>query len=171
MSISVIAGCPGTGKSTLSGKLAARSANGVHLQTDLFFDFIAHKVDPSSPNSNAQNQIVLEAWCAAALAYDKGGYELFIDGVIGPWWFGALKQHLGTFSYILLTADIETCLARVTNRKAQASVTIDMVRQMHGQFEAVEKSLIKHQLITANLTPDEVLHAYDLLPVGGLSID
>ncbi|MFT4676629.1 MAG: guanylate kinase [Patiriisocius sp.] len=65
------------------------------------------------------------------------GYEVFIDGVIGPWWFDQLREQLGPFRYVLLSCDLQESLARVTIRQGQDSATPDIVRRMHDQFLAV----------------------------------
>lgn len=140
MSIIVIGGCPGTGKTTLARELSKRSPNGVHLVTDNFFDFLSHKVDPSTKPAQHQNEIVLSAWCAAARSYDAGGYDVFVDGVIGPWWLPILDRELGEYRYIMLQADLDICLRRVEERDGQSSATPAVVRRMHEQFSTADQS-------------------------------
>jgi thymidylate kinase len=142
--IIVVSGPPGSGKTTVSRYLASHAARGVHLATDHFFEFLPNRLDPSLPGSEQQNLTILNAWCAAANAYSAGGYAVFIDGVIGPWWFENLKAGFGSFRYALLMADLETCLARTQSRSGQPEANPDVVRRMHEQFARVESDWIAH---------------------------
>ena len=157
MTITIIGGCPGTGKTTLASRLAKNNRRGVHVETDRFFDFIANKIDPSKPGAHQQNEVVLTAWCAATLAYQAAGYEVFIDGVIGPWWFEQLKAALGDFHYVMLRSDLQTCLDRVATREDQASATVAVVRRMHEQFESAATEYSGIILNTTGRSPDALL--------------
>jgi chloramphenicol 3-O-phosphotransferase len=48
MSITIISGTPGAGKTSLARALAASDARGVHIETDEFFRFLAHPIGPTS---------------------------------------------------------------------------------------------------------------------------
>ena len=37
------------------------------------------------PESNEQNLIVIEAFLEAAKRYARGGYDVIVDGIVGPW--------------------------------------------------------------------------------------
>ena len=131
MTITIIGGCPGTGKTTLASRLAKNNRRGVHVETDRFFDF--------------------------TLAYQAAGYEVFIDGVIGPWWFEQLKAALGDFHYVMLRSDLQTCLDRVATREDQASATVAVVRRMHEQFESAATEYSGIILNTTGRSPDALL--------------
>jgi cytidylate kinase len=76
-SVVIVSGPPASGKTTLCRALAAGCPNGVHLASDHFYDFIAHRVNPTSEESHHQNTIVIRAVASAALAYAKGGSTRF----------------------------------------------------------------------------------------------
>ena len=162
-SLTIISGAPGSGKTTLAKSLADRSKQGVHIPTDDFFGFVRHKQDPSQPGSERQNEAILNAWCSAALAYKNAGYEVFIDGVIGPWWFDQLREQFGSFRYVLLKCDLNQSLARVVARQDQGSATPDVVRRMHDQFKPIEVDFVRHLIQTSGLMPKDVVTAYDQL--------
>ncbi len=160
--ITVVSGTPGSGKTTLAATLAAAHSNGVHLETDVFFDFLSHSIDPSTPASRRQNEVIVSSYCAAAGAFAEGDYRVFVDGVIGPWWLDDLRGYLPSFDYVLLHADLATTLERVEARRVsrQASASARIVKAMHPQFERVLDQYARHVVDTTAFTPDDVVAAY-----------
>lgn len=130
----VIGGSPGSGKSSLCAYLAEQDPRGVHLETDRFFGFLAHRIDPSQPEAKAQNETVVQAYCDAGRRFDAGGYQVYLDGVIGPWLLALLRSALGPFDYALLHAPLELTLERLRDRPGQASARPSVATRMHGQF-------------------------------------
>ena len=49
------------------------------------------------PESNEQNLIVIEAFLEAAKRYARGGYDVIVDGIVGPWflepWLNIVQEH------------------------------------------------------------------------------
>ena len=96
--IVLISGTPGTGKSTVAALLARDSqlAASLCLRTDSFYEALRKgAVPPHLPGSGDQNQVVIEAFLAAAVRFAQGGYDTLVDGVVGPWfldpWLAAAK--------------------------------------------------------------------------------
>jgi hypothetical protein len=129
----------------------------VHIVSDLFYDFIMYPSDPSTPAAGPQNEVVMDAFLAAARAYDRGGYQVYLDGVIGPWWMPALKRNLITFEYVLLHVSLEVALERTRLRSEQGLQVAQprVVEVMHDQF-AREQHFASHRLPTDNLEAAEV---------------
>lgn len=89
--IIVITGAPGTGKTTISAIVAKESSmeKSVHMHTDDFYHYLSKgAIPPHLPESNQQNLIVIEAFLEAAKRYARGGYDVIVDGIIGPWFAG-----------------------------------------------------------------------------------
>ena len=162
MTIVVVAGTPGSGKTTLAATLAAEEPLGVHLETDQFYGFVSHPLDPSTPESRAQNETIARSYSAAATAFADDGYQVFIDGVIGPWWLALLRDCLGGFDYVLLHASLDATILRVEARRAmrQASASVRVVRAMHPQFEKVLDDHARHVIDTTSHTPSSVVDCY-----------
>ncbi len=90
----IITGSPGTGKSAISSIAAGKSEleRSVHLHTDDFYHYLSKgAVPPHLPESQEQNQIVIEAFLETAKRFVRGGYDVIVDGIIGPWFLDPLQ--------------------------------------------------------------------------------
>ena len=67
------------------------------METDVFFHFLAHRIDPSQPESKDRNVTVINAYTKAAVEYAAGGYSVFMDGVIAPWLLPLISPVLKNF--------------------------------------------------------------------------
>ncbi len=138
----IVSGPPGAGKSTIARGLAEASAaaSAVHLHTDDFYAYIRKGfIEPWRPESQAQNITVMNALARAAATYADGGYEVIVDGIVGPWffdpWLAAARAHAFDLRYILLMPDEATTVARATARTAPGAMTdAQVVRTMWGHF-------------------------------------
>jgi cytidylate kinase len=150
-SITIVSGGLGTGKTTLSRALAQTEAAGLHLVADTFFQFPAHLLDPTTPASHAQNTAIMKALGRAAAAFVEGGYDVFLDGVVGPWFLPTLRGEwdgVARVEYVLLQATLEEALARVLRRDGPATA-------MHKAFAAVQ-GYARHVIETTGRTAEEV---------------
>lgn len=106
--IIVITGSPGTGKTTTASIVAKESDmdKSVHMHTDDFFHYLSKgAIPPHLPESNEQNLVVIEAFLEAAKRYARGGYDVIVDGIVGPWFlepWKALAQEDYEVHYIVL---------------------------------------------------------------------
>jgi adenylate kinase family enzyme len=154
----MISGPSGAGKSSVARQLAIRSPRErtVHLHTDDFYGAIVKGfIEPFRPEANAQNIVVVEAFTASAKRFAQGGFEVVVDGVVGPWFLDhwqALAREGFDVHYIVLRPDEPTTLARATARTAAEALTDpDAIRKIReafanlGRFEA-------HVLDTTALT-------------------
>lgn len=156
--IAILSGCPGTGKTTLALRLAEASERGVHLDTDRFYDFVLQPVSPILPESRLQNEAVAAAASRAAAAFAEADYEVFVDGVIGPWllpiWTRALRLSDVPVDYIVLRAPLDETLLRASSRSKR--IPAEFVRHMHAQLAELGE-FERHVVDTRGRTPDETL--------------
>lgn len=139
--IVIITGSPGTGKTTAAA-LAARESDlekSVHMHTDDFYHYLCKgAIPPYLPESQEQNQVVVEAFLEAAKRYVRGGYEVVVDGIVGPWflqpWVKAAQDGYEVH-YIVLRADREETMRRAVGRaKLDSETNVELVERMWGQF-------------------------------------
>lgn len=139
--IAIITGAPGTGKSTASVIVAEESnmEKSVHMHTDDFYHYLSKgAISPHLPESNEQNLIVIEAFLEAAKRFARGGYDVIVDGIIGPWflkpWLNIVQEGYEVH-YIILRANKEETMRRAISRsKLDRETNIELVEAMWEQF-------------------------------------
>jgi len=140
--IVIVSGPPGAGKSTVARALAERADGplAVHMHTDDFYVYIRKGfVEPWRPESQAQNIAVMNALAASAAAFAAGGYEVAVDGIVGPWffepWLAAAKAQEIDLRYVCLLPAEEETVARGMARTAPGAMTDPkVIRQMSEAF-------------------------------------
>ncbi|GIN88066.1 hypothetical protein J6TS2_44520 [Heyndrickxia sporothermodurans] len=139
--IIIITGSPGTGKSTIASIVANESnfSKSVHMHTDDFYHYIQKgAIAPYLPESEEQNVIVIEAFLESAKRFARGGYDVIIDGIVGPWflkpWLNIVQDNYEVH-YIILKATKEETMKRAMNRtKLDENTNIELVNAMWEQF-------------------------------------
>ena len=139
--IIIVAGPPGAGKTTVSNRLAKRTDADLSLcvRTDDTYGYLRKgAVPPWLPESRYQNAVLMHAMATSAAVCACGGYEVYVDGVVGPWllepWLNAAKSQELALHYVVLFPDEPTTVARATARTefgamTDAGVTANMWRQ------------------------------------------
>lgn len=142
--IIVITGSPGTGKTTTASIVAKESDmdKSVHMHTDDFFHYLSKgTIPPHLPESNEQNLVVIEAFLEAAKRYARGGYDVIVDGIVGPWFlepWKALAQEDYEVHYIVLRASKKETMKRAVERsKLDRKTNIELVETMWEQFSSL----------------------------------
>lgn len=144
--IIIITGSPGTGKSTISSILAKESnmSKSVNMQTDDFYHYLSKgAIPPYLPESNEQNLIVIEAFLESAKRYARGGYDVIVDGIVGPWfldpWIKAAQENYEVHYIILRATKEETMKRAIVRSKLNKETNINLVETMWNQFNNLGK--------------------------------
>ena len=139
--IIIITGLPGTGKTTTASAAAKESdlERSVHMHTDDFYHYLSKgAILPHLPEADEQNRIVIEAFLEAAKRYVRGGYEVIVDGIIGPWflepWKQAAEEHYEVHYIVLRASRQETMKRAVGRSKLDRETNVELVNVMWEQF-------------------------------------
>lgn len=137
----VLTGPPGAGKSTVARLVADRLPLSVHLVADTFWHHLrSGYVRPWLAEARHQNEVTMESVAAAAREFAIGGYDVVVDGVIGPWLLEPFLRRAGAevdLTYVVLRPDEKTTVARAVARGAPELVDEGPVRHMYAQFSGL----------------------------------
>ena len=159
--IIIISGAPGSGKSTITRLLAEHLSNKrtVLIRIDDFYSYICKGyIEPWLPESNDQNIAVAEAMVAVAKSFVTSGYDVFIDGVIGPWLISPwikISSDGSDVHYVVLRPSLEVTTSRGVSRKGIDDLINPMViKEMWNAFSDLG-SYESHILDTTFQTAEE----------------
>ncbi|MEV0286029.1 MULTISPECIES: AAA family ATPase [unclassified Kribbella] len=160
----LLTGSPGSGKTTVARLVATDAPRPtVHVTTDEFYRAIRTGfIAPYLPESSRQNDVVVDAIVAAVVVYARGGYDVVVDGVIGPWFLPpflkAAADEQWTMSYVVLRPDLDTTLTRAQQRASDELKDVDAITGLYGAFANLAE-LESHALDTSELTAEQTATA------------
>jgi cytidylate kinase len=156
----ILTGPPGAGKTTVADLLATEAdVPTVHLTTDLFYRAIrAGFVPPYLPESQRQNEVVIDAIVATVATYARGGYDVVVDGIIGSWFLAPFRaaREGWAMSYVVLRPDLATTLSRTQQRPDSELKDVDAITGLHGAFAQLG-DLERHAIDTSGLDARETV--------------
>jgi hypothetical protein len=124
----------------VAGLLARASPLGVHLVADQCFHWIASGyVLPWQRGSHRQNATVTEVIGAAAGRFAADGYDVVVDGIVGPWFLETFRGALGVGSeplrYVVLRPSRAVAAGRALGRTGRSDlVDPEPVSAMYDAF-------------------------------------
>ncbi len=156
-SITIVSGCPGTGKTTLAERLASEAGQGMHLVADAFYEALAGLSQPGRP-ALSEHKAVTVATAQAAGVFAAGGRDVYVDGVVIPWFLPAFVRALrevdAPVHYLVLRAGLEETLARSAG--SDDPKPEDVLHRLHDAFADLG-AMERHVIDTSDQTPDETL--------------
>ncbi|MGF0116933.1 DinB family protein [Promicromonospora sp. Marseille-Q5078] len=174
--ITILTGPPGAGKTTVAALLSADAERPtVNLTTDTFYRSVATGfVPPYLAGSEHQNAVVADAVVGAANAYARGGYDVIVDGVVGPWFLAPFRAAAARegwdLAYVVLRPDLDATLARAAGRADAELRDTAAVRSMHAAFADLD-ALEGHARDTTDEEPAATAAAVrTALDAGGLRL-
>ncbi|MDV3125101.1 ATP-binding protein [Mycobacterium sp. 21AC1] len=164
----ILSGPPAVGKTTVAGLIAGGADKPtVHMTTDQFYRAIrTGYIAPYLPAAQRQNEVVVDAIVAAVAAYACGGFDVVVDGIVGPWFLAPFRtlvsQHDLVASYIVLRPALDTALQRAQTRSGLDLKDPDAITGLHRAFaelSELESHVIDNGALDAGATAELVRRA------------
>jgi cytidylate kinase len=163
--ITILSGPPGSGKSTV-GRILAETAEKptAHLVTDSFYVAIKKGfVPPFLPEAARQNEVVIGVIVESMLGYAAGGYDVVVDGIIGPWslapFVNAAARSRALLSFVVLRPSYEQTFSRAVSREGKQLKASGPIRGLYEAFEnlgALEKHVFDSTAHSIEATVEHV---------------
>ncbi len=157
--LTILTGPPAVGKTTVAAELAGSAARpSVHLVTDGFYRSIRTGfVLPFLPAAADQNRVVVDAIVATASTFARGGYDVIVDGIIGPWFLPPFRAAALTLSYVVLRSTLDVTLDRA-RRLGEELTDVGAITGLHGAFAELGE-LERHVIDTSGHDVDATVAA------------
>jgi cytidylate kinase len=160
--IFIISGPPGSGKTSVARMLADTAERPTtHVVTDSFYMAIRKGfVLPYLPEAAQQNEVVIDAIVASMMVYARGGYDVVVDGIIGPWSLApfvqaSLHDKVG-LSFVVLRPSLRETLSRAMGREGEELKASGPLKGLYQAFENLGE-LEKHVIDSTSDSIEETV--------------
>jgi hypothetical protein len=110
-----------------------------HIQADHVMGWIVNGwVDPWLPEAAQQHEILGAVCAVAMMELAQGGYTVVVDGHLFPEGLVGLADACARraipLHYAVLRPDLETCLARIDQRRPGDADNVELFRDQHARY-------------------------------------
>jgi hypothetical protein len=138
----------------------------------VFAHLVGGYIEPWLPQATVQNEAVIRAIFAAFASYCEDGFEVVLDGVVGPWFLTSLDHRLPSrmpVDYMILLPTLETAQRRVAGHTRHGFTDEAGTAHMHQDFESARAAFERHVLDSTALAPGRVADAIGAAATSGAS--
>ncbi len=170
LSVLLLTGSPGCGKTTVAPLVADRHEPSVCLDLDWFFAKVRRGfVEPWLPAAHEQNRVVLRAGAEAVAAFASGGYFTVGEGILYPpmldLFVAACAPHGIELHYAVLRAPVDLVQQRVQDRRFEPAHTgaladAGVVEDLWEQFER-HGVAARHRVDSGDRSPGAIAEEID----------
>ncbi len=163
----LISGAMGSGKTTIASLLSTSSIFNklVLINWDTFFNIIKKGyISPSLKESNKQNEIVITSYIKVASEYLKDGYDVIIEGIIGPWFlylFDKISKKYKTYYFILrldLKENERRIILRDNKNKEENLKAFHIIYPQFLSLKDYEKYVLNTTTLTNNMIIEKIIY-------------
>lgn len=142
MSVTILSGPIGSGKTTVARELLALLPAPVsYIEGDTFWSFVAKA---HSRDRREVFRVIMRAMTAAAIPFARSGYEVILDFSIPPQFLETARKILKDvpLNYIALRPSLAICVARAAARPEGRIANYGAYREFYGLFDNASPYLV-----------------------------
>jgi hypothetical protein len=115
------------------------------------------------PEAVRQNEVVIGVVVESMLGYAKGGYDVIVDGIIGPWSLAPFVKTAARagfrVSFVVLRPSFEQTFSRAISREGKQLKASGPIKGLYGAFEnlgVLEKHVIDSTAYSVKATVEHI---------------